>query len=75
MLGENSLEGLMFSLAEIADPEILASYDWNSDFGVFQDSAPKTFFCPGEDNFLRHIEPRSEPVLTLSVHLGHRCWP
>jgi len=34
MLGENSLEGLMFSLAEIADPEILASYDWNSDFGV-----------------------------------------
>ena len=45
MLGENSFEGLMFSLAEIADPEILASYDWNSDFGVFQDSAPKFFFA------------------------------
>ena len=43
MLGENSFEGLMFSLAEIADPEILASYDWNSDFGVSQDFVPTTF--------------------------------
>ena len=34
MLGENSLEGLLFSLPEVGDPNILASYDWNSGFGV-----------------------------------------
>ena len=34
MVGENSMEGLMFSVAEIADPSILDSYDWNSEFGV-----------------------------------------
>jgi len=34
MVGENSLEGLMFSMAEVGDPNILNSYDWNSEFGV-----------------------------------------
>ena len=34
MVGENSLEGLLFAMPEVGDPNILASYDWNSGFGV-----------------------------------------
>jgi len=34
MVGENSFEGLLFSLPEVGDPNILDSYDWNSGFGV-----------------------------------------
>ena len=56
MLGENSLEGLMFSMAEVGDPNILNSYDWNSEFGVCmqpQVLTPKKLAAiPGEDSFL-----------------------
>ena len=56
MVGENSLEGLMFSMAEVGDPNILNSYDWNSEFGVCmqpQVLTPKKLAAiPGEDSFL-----------------------
>ena len=55
MLGENSLEGLLFAMPEVGDPDILASYDWNSGFGVGGKFSPRKkldLHVPGEHSFL-----------------------
>ena len=53
MVGENSFEGLLFSLAEVGDPNILDSYDWNSGFGVGASLYPKIFLVfQGEHSLL-----------------------